>query len=358
MRVTPASRPMAMPTLEPGHRWQQYLGVHRSVHIINPFWNATGGSELRALSLYEQLRGHCNVRLWTDECPDPVLAARYPITRINTRRLRIPLRGTFVFVGVYKHPRRWVRWTNPRRVILVYNTPDPGLLDELTRTMSARSARAVEIVYASQTLARSIGRPGVVQASPIDLCRFVPRPRARPLPADGEFVVGKLSRDAPEKHHRGDPELYRRLAKAPIRVRLMGATRIAGDVTSAPHADAAAAIEVLPEGAMEPEAFLQGLDCFFYRTAEHWDEPFGRVVMEAMACGLPVVCEDRGGYAEVIEDGVNGFLFRSDEEAFDVIRGLQRDAALRSRVGRAARETVERLYSASEHREIVAYYTR
>jgi glycosyltransferase involved in cell wall biosynthesis len=355
--VTPIAQPVNALPFHWRDGWQRRLRALRSVHIINPFWNATGGSELRALSLYEQLQDACHVRLWTDEWPDPMLARRYPITRINTRRLRIPLTGTFVFVGIYKHPRRWVRWTHPRRVILVYNTPDPDLLDGFVRAMSRRAARPVEIVYASQALERAIGYPGVVQPSPIDLHRFAPRDRGTESSDDSPFTIGRLSRDSPEKHHDADPQFYRRLATASVHVRLMGATHLAAELGPALGAAENVGIELLPAGAMEPQSFLQSLDCFFYRTARHWDEPFGRVVMEAMACGLPVVCENRGGYAEVIEHGKNGFLFESDGEAYDIIRDLQRDAALRGRVGRAARATVERLYSASQRREIVGYYT-
>lgn len=38
-----------------------------------------------------------------------------------------------------------------------------------------------------------------------------------------------------------------------------------------------------------------------------WDEPFGLVMIEAMACGTPVVAHRRGSVAEVVDDGVTGF---------------------------------------------------
>jgi len=45
-----------------------------------------------------------------------------------------------------------------------------------------------------------------------------------------------------------------------------------------------------------------------------WDEPFGVAVIEALACGTPVVAMRRGSMAEIIEHGVNGFLADSPEE--------------------------------------------
>jgi glycosyltransferase involved in cell wall biosynthesis len=50
-----------------------------------------------------------------------------------------------------------------------------------------------------------------------------------------------------------------------------------------------------------------------------WPEPFGLVMIEAMACGTPVVAWDRGSVREIIEDGVNGFIVRSEEEALEAI---------------------------------------
>jgi len=38
-----------------------------------------------------------------------------------------------------------------------------------------------------------------------------------------------------------------------------------------------------------------------------WDEPFGLVMIEAMACGTPVVGHRRGSVEEVVDDGVTGF---------------------------------------------------
>jgi glycosyltransferase involved in cell wall biosynthesis len=46
-----------------------------------------------------------------------------------------------------------------------------------------------------------------------------------------------------------------------------------------------------------------------------WPEPFGLVMIEAMACGTPVIAFDRGSVSEVIDDGVTGVIVESTEEA-------------------------------------------
>ena len=50
-----------------------------------------------------------------------------------------------------------------------------------------------------------------------------------------------------------------------------------------------------------------------------WPEPFGLVMIEAMACGTPVIAWDCGSVPEVIEDGVSGSLVKSEDEAVAAI---------------------------------------
>lgn len=45
-----------------------------------------------------------------------------------------------------------------------------------------------------------------------------------------------------------------------------------------------------------------------------WEEPFGMAVIEALACGTPVIAMNRGALPELIEHGVNGFLANNEQE--------------------------------------------
>ena len=55
-----------------------------------------------------------------------------------------------------------------------------------------------------------------------------------------------------------------------------------------------------------------------------WPEPFGLVMIEAMACGTPVIAYRPGSVPEVIDDGVAGFIVESEDDAVRAVRQLAR----------------------------------
>ncbi len=57
----------------------------------------------------------------------------------------------------------------------------------------------------------------------------------------------------------------------------------------------------------------------------NFDEPFGLSVVEALACGTPVIARNRGSMPELIDDGVTGFLVDSLDAAVDAISSHRRD---------------------------------
>ena len=71
-----------------------------------------------------------------------------------------------------------------------------------------------------------------------------------------------------------------------------------------------------------------------------WEEPFGMAVIEALACGTPVVAMNRGAMPEIIEHGVTGFLANNEEEFEEyMLRVDEIDPA-------ACRRSVEERFSA------------
>jgi len=101
-----------------------------------------------------------------------------------------------------------------------------------------------------------------------------------------------------------------------------------------------------------PEAFFTGYlrgnelatayasaDIFVFPSTT---DTFGNVILEAQACGLPVVVSDSGGPKELVEDNANGLITKSHDvdDLARAIRALVTDPALRDRMGKSARNSV------------------
>lgn len=87
----------------------------------------------------------------------------------------------------------------------------------------------------------------------------------------------------------------------------------------------------------EVRQYLCEADVFLHSSCE---EGISNAVLEAMACGLPVVTTDAGGIAEAVRDGVEGFVVgvRDTSRMADALVRLTEDEELRLAMGRAARE--------------------
>jgi ADP-heptose:LPS heptosyltransferase/glycosyltransferase involved in cell wall biosynthesis len=77
------------------------------------------------------------------------------------------------------------------------------------------------------------------------------------------------------------------------------------------------------------------------------EESFGRVIVEAFACGVPVIATKVGGFQEIVEDKKDGLLVEphSPESISDAILTLLKDSDLANRLVKRAREKVEALYT-------------
>jgi glycosyltransferase involved in cell wall biosynthesis len=80
-------------------------------------------------------------------------------------------------------------------------------------------------------------------------------------------------------------------------------------------------IEFIGEiGNGEKSAFLGNASALLFPI--DWPEPFGLVVIEAMACGTPVIAWRRGSVPEIVEEGKTGFIVDSEEEAVGAVLNL------------------------------------
>lgn len=90
-------------------------------------------------------------------------------------------------------------------------------------------------------------------------------------------------------------------------------------------------------------------------------EPFGRVVIEGMAAGRPVVASKAGGPLEIITDGVNGLLVPPGDPAplAQALAGLLSNPAEATRLAAAARQTAFQRYGIGAHVAVVqAFYNQ
>jgi glycosyltransferase involved in cell wall biosynthesis len=105
-----------------------------------------------------------------------------------------------------------------------------------------------------------------------------------------------------------------------------------------PHLDDERVVFVGSAGPGKRDELLGGAYALLHPI--NFDEPFGLSVVEAMACGTPVVAFKRGSMPEIIADGRTGFLVEDLDDAVEKL------AAVRMLDRRACRERVELRFSA------------
>ena len=170
----------------------------------------------------------------------------------------------------------------------------PGHYNAISRSQYAMMPKVAGGTYA-----------GVVHNG-IDVASF-------PFQAEKDDHLLFLSRIAPEKGPQLAVEVARRCGKKLI---------LAGKVDPYDHDFFVSTIAPLIDG--DRVVFVGEADAKMkrelYRAAScvlmpiTWEEPFGLVLAEAQACGTPVIVFNRGAAAEIVQDGVTGFVVDSEDE--------------------------------------------
>ncbi|HEX9708597.1 MAG TPA: glycosyltransferase family 4 protein [Candidatus Thermoplasmatota archaeon] len=225
----------------------------------------------------------------------------------------------------------------------------------------------------TETAARVLRRAGyvgplaVVPQMGVDPGRFRPSAEDRgdvrtvlSLPDDA-LVVGFAGRLAPEK---GVDVLLAALARVPVARALVigeGPERAALEARAIESDIAKRVRFVGAVPSLEMPRWLAALDVLVLpsRSTRGWQEQFGRVLVEAMACEVPVVGSDSGEIGRVI--GAAGCLVpEGDVGALAAtLRELAEDAGLREHLGSKGRARVLELYTQERvARDTVAFYER
>ncbi len=140
--------------------------------------------------------------------------------------------------------------------------------------------------------------------------------------ADEPPTLGYVGRIAPEK---GIDDVFAVGAATGLPVRAWGLMqdRACWDAASVAHRGA----DVRYEGFLPTDDLQAAIGgCAAVLMTPRWVEAFGNVAVEAMACGVPVIAYRRGGPAEIVQDGVTGYLVEPGDVGglVDAVRRLGR----------------------------------
>jgi len=171
----------------------------------------------------------------------------------------------------------------------------------------------------------------VLHGLPLDLLSFYPEPR-------GDYLAF-LGRISPEKRPDRAIEIARQTGmKLRIAAKVDKADQEYWDQVIKPMIDGAPNVEFIGEiGNGEKARFLGNAAAVLFPI--DWPEPFGLVMIEAMASGTPVIAFNCGSVPEVIDHGVTGFIVETVPEAIQAVGQL--DQIDRSRV----RQVFEKRFS-------------
>lgn len=317
------------------------LGVD-VVAVVPPEWHEAGGvqslepfddGEYRLIVAPVRFNGHFHLHYYPtlphivrQERPDIVHVDEEPYNLATFRAVRAAHRE--------RVPSLFFSWQN---LVRSYPPPFSWMERSVYKSVSAAIAGSHEV----GEVLRAKGYTGAIFEIPqfgVDPTLFQPGDAG-----DRPFTVGFPNRLVPAKapllalaafaHLPGDARLDV-VGDGPMQPQLQE------DVVRRHLEDRVSIRPRIPSAAMP--AFLRALDVVLLpsRTTERWKEQFGRILIEAMACGVPVVASDSGEIPRVVGDA--GIIVpEGDEVALAAaLRRLYDDHALRLQLGMRGRQRV------------------
>jgi len=147
----------------------------------------------------------------------------------------------------------------------------------------------------------------------------IPVSEVTPGPGSDDGALAYFGRIHPDKGTAEAIEVARR-AERPLVIAGIVQDEAYFDTEVAPHIDGQAVRYLGPVGPDQRDALLGGVDALLHLV--RFAEPFGLSMIEAMACGTPVIATPLGAVPEVVADGRSGYLVRSIDEAVTAVGKL------------------------------------
>ncbi len=338
------------------------MKVALAIHRVRP----GGGQDRYALELARRLAPHCHLDLIT------IGAEGALPPQVGVRLVRVPERPMLLTAALFRRSARALAGAGRYDVVHAVGGSLPGAtvitaqfcaaewrrLDRRAgwyqRLVSAQAVRderwayrhpALRAVIAvSRRTAAEVERhygplrvPVHVIPNAVDLAEFAPCPAGAPRQRARLLFVGAYDRKGLDvairalARLRGDAELVAIGGGDHARYRRLAASLGVAD-----------RLRLEPPRARIAEAFAAA-DLFLFPTRY---EPFGMVIAEALASGLPVVTSAMAGAAELIRDGESGYVIADPEDDVAFAAAVDRildDAAARATMARGARAAVRDL---------------
>jgi glycosyltransferase involved in cell wall biosynthesis len=348
-----------------------------------PWGERLGGAEAYLdtfLRSVDQARIDCDVIFLEDGAwPSELMSAGIRTSVVASGRLRQPLAVTRTIVALRRHIQRtrpavmvnwiakaqiyggmaaaWSRRPAPRVVWWQHGVPQGHWMDRVATLIPANLVGCCSnAVAAAQGRMRPVRRrevvwPGIDPELPAT--DQAPTRQALGIEADARVVaiVGRLQ---PWKNQDQVIRAVARLRKTGSKVHLLVVGGDAHDLSPrypaelrrlASEIGVASAVTFTGQVA-DARPYYRIMDVVVNASRP---EPFGIVILEAMAAGVPVVAVDDGGPREILDNGAAGVLVASESER-DLAAGIARlmdDDALRARLSEVGRRRIATVFSAA-----------
>ncbi|MFH1807283.1 MAG: glycosyltransferase family 4 protein [Pseudomonadota bacterium] len=305
--------------------WLKSLAQQHGMMQDRPIEPATWRDVLRGVGELGQLL-RSDVVVLAMEPYDARVAAFVPVVRaLQARGVRVLYHTSWPFWDGEYQPRRSLPGARRAWSLFLETVNSVCVNQGALNAMQARTRGAVRIPH------------------PVDRAQFFADEGATSATLPFGWIT--VARLAPGKGLEALIEVFRHRDPAQARLTIVGDGPLEQDLRDRA---AGTAVEIRPFSGEALPGWLRQHQGFVLNSHRHgrWEELFGMTLIEAMACGLPVIATDCSGPKELIVDGETGVLIpQQDEVALArALRRIEGDSELRLGLRTRGLELIDRCY--------------